>query len=294
MRSPETRHFHLRGLRLHARVWPGRGPAWLAVHATGLCAEVWGPVVAAARRRLGDRMPPVVALDQRGHGRSDAPADAAAYAWHEVAEDVAAVARVLSAEGGSLLLVGHSSGATAALCAAALASDCARGVAAVEPVLFDPPLRPEDDSFAGSGALAARARKRRAGFESRAAAREGLASRFPYRGFDGDVLEAFLAGGLDERGDGSVCLRCRPEHEAFAYAGAAALDAWPLVSRLPIPVLLVAAEHSAIPAPMRQRLAESVPALAACEIAGATHFAALERPREVGEALARFWRDVER
>jgi pimeloyl-ACP methyl ester carboxylesterase len=276
------------GLRLRALSWAGEGaaPGVLMLHATSFCADVWGPVWEAARA-TGVARCGAVAVDVRGHGRSAAPAEAEAYAWSRLADDAIALAESFGG-GAPLAIAGHSSGATAALVAAARRPELVRGVFAVEPVLWDPPpAGPDADSFPGSRALAARARKRRSTFPNRHEARKFLEGRFPYAGFASATLEAFLAGGL-ERGAAGAALRCRPEVEAALYDGAAELDLAPLWRGLAPPVRVAVAEHSAIVPGALARLVAGTPALELDRVPGATHFAALEDPVRVGRSLASF------
>jgi pimeloyl-ACP methyl ester carboxylesterase len=190
------------------------------------------------------------------------------------------------ADGERAILVGHSSGGTAALVAAAWRPDLVRAVVAVEPVLFDPPAEGHD-SFAGSQGLAERARRRRARFKTREDARQTLVARLPYSGFAPAALEAFLSGGLVGQQDG-VGLRCAPEIEAWIYEGAAALDLWHEAAEISVPVLLLRAEQSAIPASQAERLARHAKRLEVQQVASATHFALLEQPEQVGGAIGRF------
>ena len=279
-------------LRLGALEWSGSGPLLLLVHATSFCAEVWGPAWSSARA-AGLAARRALSIDQRGHGRSAAPSEPSAYAWTRVAGDVVAALEAESAPGDRALLVGHSSGGTAVLAAAAMRPDRVAAVAVIEPVLFDPPSPgAEVDSFAGSRLFAERARKRRARFENRAAARAALADRFPYSGFAASALEAYLDGGFEVGGDGQLVLRCAPETEAWAYQGAAALDLWPLAARIEAPVQVIAAEHSAMPPPLLERLRRCRGGVRVDRVEGATHFAVMERPEKVGALLAAFARDL--
>ena len=272
--------------------WPGSGPPLLLVHATSFCAEVWGPAWGAARAAgLADRR--ALAIDQRGHGRSGTPSEPSAYAWTRVAGDLVAVLAEESAAEEPAFLVGHSSGGTAALAAAAICPERVAGVAVVEPVLFEPPAPGADaDSFAGSRLFAKRALKRRSRFEDRVAARAALQSRFPYSGFADSALEACLDGGFEVTEAGELVLRCAPETEAWAYQGAAALDLWPLIPRIEAPVQVIAAEHSAMPPPLLDRLRRCRGGVRVDQVAGTTHFAVMERPEPVGEMIADFIREL--
>jgi pimeloyl-ACP methyl ester carboxylesterase len=207
-----------------------------------------------------------------------------------VAQDLVAVLAEESAAEEPAFLVGHSSGGTAALAAAAICPERVAGVAVVEPVLFEPPPPGVDaDSFAGSRLFAERAAKRRARFENRAAARTALEERFPYSGFAASALEAYLDGGFEVTRDGALVLRCAPEIEAWAYQGAAALDLWPLVFRIEAPVQVIGAEHTAMPDPLLKRLRSCRGGVRVDQVEGTTHFAVMERPEPVGALLADFF-----
>lgn len=71
------------GLRLHARCWPGDGPAFLVVHGLSSNARTWDGVAEV----LSGSGHAVTAVDQRGHGRSDKPDDG--YDFATLAEDLA-------------------------------------------------------------------------------------------------------------------------------------------------------------------------------------------------------------
>ena len=279
-------------LHLGAIEWPGSGPPLLMLHATSFCAEVWKPAWKAAQA-AGLASQRALAVDQRGHGRSTAPSELSAYVWTRLAGDVLAVLEAEFAPQERALLVGHSSGGTAVLAAAAMCPERVAGVAVVEPVLFEVPAPGADaDSFAGSRLFAERAAKRRARFEDRAAARAALEKRFPYSGFAAAALEACLDGGFEVAEDGELTLRCAPEVEAWAYQGAAALDLWPLLPRIEVPVRVIAAEHSAMPPPLLERLCRCPGGVRVDQVAGTTHFALMERPEPVGAILADFAREA--
>jgi pimeloyl-ACP methyl ester carboxylesterase len=99
-------------LRVSVRDHPGGHPAVVCLHGLASNARWWDLVA----RRLAPRRR-VVAVDQRGHGRSDRPDDG--YGFDEVAADLRALVDVMGL--GPVVLVGHSWGASVALYAAAAA-----------------------------------------------------------------------------------------------------------------------------------------------------------------------------
>ncbi|MCZ6784766.1 MAG: alpha/beta hydrolase [Proteobacteria bacterium] len=268
----------------------------LFVHATSFCADTWAPVIGAARD-AGWRGAST-AVDQRGHGRSDPVREARDCEWPRLVGDVAGLAQEVAREAGAetLLLVGHSSGASVCLAAAGQRPELVRGLVLVEPTLFDPPAVQGGDSFLGSGALAASARRRRSRFADRAEASECLRKRFPYSGFAPESFEAYLDGGLiaGPDADGGLSLACTPDCEAWMYEGAGSLDVWPLSEKVRAPILLVLGEHTAVPRAMRDRVEAGAAPVRIETIAGGTHFTALESPAAVGRALARFALSLER
>lgn len=121
-------------VRIHFLDWggwaAGARPGYLLIHGLGDTAWHWAPV---ARRLV--HIAPVVAMDLRGHGLSDAPTEG--YGPDDLAEDVVAVAEGsgLLASGGDtagapghprIVLAGHGYGAiVAAWAAARLGARCA-------------------------------------------------------------------------------------------------------------------------------------------------------------------------
>jgi pimeloyl-ACP methyl ester carboxylesterase len=283
--AARERKLEANGLRLRALEWAGCEPALLFVHATSFCADGWHPVVASLHASAA-AAPRCIAIDQRGHGGSDAPGSAAGYQWTRVAEDIAAVAAIVG-DGAPVVGVGHSSGATALLAAAGLRPERFAALVAVEPVLFEKTATAGGASFAGSSHLANAARRRRDRFASVAEARERLRAKPPCAGFDEAAFEAALDGMLAADGDGAA-LRCPGAREAWCYEGAAALDLWPLAAKIRGPLLLVVGEHSAVAPALRERLVAALPSVSVATIAGGTHFTALEQPHGVGASIARF------
>ncbi len=276
-------------LRLRALRWEGAGPTALFVHATSFCADGWRPVVAELQQ-VASPSPRAVAIDQRGHGGSDAPEEPAAYQWTRLAEDIDAIASVLAAEDplqSAVIGVGHSSGATSLLAAAGRHPERFAALVAIEPVLWSERVSGDAPSFAGASLLAAAARRRRDRFASREDARLRLRAKPPFASFDPVAFDAVLPGMLAIDGDG-VKLICPGEREAACYDGAAALELWPLAAQIRAPLLLVLGERGAVSPALRDRLIAALPSAQVVTIPGGSHFVALERPREVGAAIGRF------
>ncbi|HEX4628436.1 MAG TPA: alpha/beta fold hydrolase [Gemmatimonadales bacterium] len=101
------------------------GPPVVFVHSLAGQAGQWAPQLAHLRGRRR-----AVALELRGHGRSDPPRDGD-YAIPSLAADVAAVQTALAL--GPSVLVGHSLGGTVALECAAAQPDQVAGLLLVDP-----------------------------------------------------------------------------------------------------------------------------------------------------------------
>ena len=101
-------------------------PGVLLIHGIGQTAWTWAPVA----RRLASRFH-VVALDLRGHGLSDSPAEG--YEPRVLVEDVTAVVEGTGLDGaGGLVLAGHGFGASLAAWVAVALPDIVRGLVLVD------------------------------------------------------------------------------------------------------------------------------------------------------------------
>ena len=126
--------FESQGIRLHYIEWnPDQvaRPAVLLLHGLSSNATFWNRTAALLPGRR------LVALDQRAHGRSDAPSDG--YQPEVLAADAAALVERLAL--GRVVVAGHSWGASIALQLAADRPDLVAGLAIV-----DGPVRPWSES----------------------------------------------------------------------------------------------------------------------------------------------------
>jgi 2-(acetamidomethylene)succinate hydrolase len=254
----------------------GQGPPVLFLHGITASAYIWLPVL----ERLAPRFR-VVAIDQRGHGRSAAaggvgPSDAAAFGAEGYARDAIDVAAALGA--GPVLLAGHSLGARNAIAAAARRPELFAGVIAIE---FTP--------FIDAGIFDA--------LEERVGG--GL------RAFGGpDEVTSYLAGRYRRLPAEAVARRARYGYAAAPDGGVVPLaDAQAMrltcaglredltgdVRALRVPAVLVRGADSTFVRPEALAATSTLrPDLPAVVVEGADHYVPEERPAEVARIITEF------
>lgn len=251
--------------------WEGSGTPVLAVHATGFCKELWGPVAGLLAPN------PVVAPDQRGHGDSSTPPPP--YDWWDLGRDLLEVV----ADGGPSHPVGlgHSSGAAALVMAELLRPGTFASLVLVEPIIFAvPAVRMEDNP------MTAAALRRKRAFASPGAVVEAFRSRGAFAGWTEDALGLYARHGFRPGPDGWG-LKCRPETEAEFYRGATAHGAWARLHEIACPVVLVAGERSAShPREFLEAMRDRFRNARLEVVPGAGHFLPMERPEAVAALVA--------
>lgn len=275
--TPRDLHVNVNGVRLHAVDWGGAGPDVVIHHATGFHARVYDAIA----RRLSRRFR-VVALDARGHGDSEKPADG--YCWQAFVADLAAVVVALGLEGA--IGVGHSlGGTTVAGTAAARAQTFSRAV------LLDPILLPREfrNPTHASNPMAEGARRRRAVWPDVDTVVESYASRATFAAWKPQTLRDYVEHGFEPTGDGRVQLKCRPEIEAQVFSMATDYVGIDLLRDVHLPTLVVRGETSDT---FSQRDAES--AVANLEdgrlvvVPKTGHLFPMEEPEHVADLIAEF------
>lgn len=253
----------------------------LFLHANGFNGGTYADILSP----LGERLR-VLAVDQRGHGRTTLPADPEAHdAWLVFRDDLLALLQALGET--PTVLAGHSMGGTVSLHAAAERMDAAKRL-----VLFDPVVVTlERVAIAGpeglkNSPLAQGARRRRATFPDREAAFEAYSGRGAFKTWSEASLRGYLADGLLEGEDGQVHLACRPEWEAANF-GAHHHDTVGAFARAEIPIRVLKAEIGSTCGLDAGEISRLTDGRARTEtVPGTSHFLPMERPDLVREALS--------
>lgn len=237
--APEEHRVHVNGVELAFFEWRralrgGDAPILLA-HATGFHARVWDRTI----QHLGERY--VIAVDQRGHGRSQ---KTEITHWKVFGQDLAAFVRELDLR--DVIGVGHSMGGHAMTEAAAACAKRFRRLVLIDPVIASP------GDYSEGGRMLERwrdkkhpAAKRRNRFASPDEMFERFRDRPPYAGFDPSALRDYCEYGLlpAPDGDGYV-LACPPEIEASIYMTSRTNAAvYESVRAIDIPVMILRAKR---------------------------------------------------
>ena len=224
-----------------------------------------------------------VALDGRGHGRTELPTDVAALdGWDVFADDIAAFFDAHITE--PVVLAGHSYGAVSAMLSLPRTRDRVRGYVGFDPVLVPWLFRVVARSGAGRAymkrriPIARKAGTRTRRFESVDAAFARYQGRGAFRGMPDAVLRDYLVGGLEADGEAMV-LACAPEWEQAIFA-AQAHNLWPCVPLLPdnSRIIFAGAHGKVSTAGQRRAMARKQPAISVEYEPERTHLFALSDP----------------
>jgi pimeloyl-ACP methyl ester carboxylesterase len=287
--QPTHRRVAVNGITLSVFEWQrdqgARHATILLAHATGFHARCWDRVVA----HLGARH--VVAVDQRGHGRSDKTFPVH---WQDFGRDLAELLRVLDLT--DVIGVGHSMGGHAMTEAAAAEPQRFARLLLIDPVIASPEeyaaATPHAAWLNGQAHPTAKRRNRWASPDEMF---ERFKERPPFSTWDRDVLRDYCTYGLlpDPNGEGFV-LACPPEFEAAVYMASRGNAGVHASGRaVDVPVLVVRAME---PPPDRDwmdfRYSPTWPGLAnqfrrgrELYLPDQTHFLPMEQPQLVAKLI---------
>ncbi len=283
VRAPVTRTIRVHDVALTYYEWrapPGYDdPPLLIAHATGFHARCYDAIV----EHFPDRR--VIALDMRGHGRSDGgPIDD----WRVMAHDVTAFMQQLRLR--RTVGIGHSMGAHVLLQSAADEPQLFGRLILFDPVILAPPFYKADGPLYTADAPHPAIRRKRE-FPSPQAMKERFATREPYSLFTPRVFDDYCEYGLIKQDGGGYELACAPDMEASVYASSRSnrsiLDA---ARRLSVPALIVRAkqteERDFKGSPTWPGLAETIAQGTDLYRPDRTHFHPFEDPDDAAQIIA--------
>jgi pimeloyl-ACP methyl ester carboxylesterase len=261
------------------------------VHANGFNAQTYVSIMTPLAKDYR-----ILAIDQRGHGRSTLKANPEGRrSWGDMRDDLVALLDVLEAEPGArpVVLAGHSMGGTVSLLASRLRPNRVKGL-----VMFDPVIMPwavslmanlpwADHKVWKAAPIAQGAMRRKFVFEDRASVMAAYKGRGAFKTWPDEVLADYIAGGFKDRADGKVELACAPVWEASNFT-ALANDPWTAAARASCSVQMFRAEHASTcrigdAAKFCRRNRKGL--VRVTEVPGTTHFLPMERPDLVRAAL---------
>ncbi len=251
-------------------------PTLFFVHATGFHGRLWDYHAEA----FGDFHS--IALEQRGHGRSE---KVAVDHWRTFGEDQAAFIQSLGLN--NLIGISHSMGAHGMIDAAALSGGFQR-------LLLCDPTVVEASAYEAGYELSFvdqlhPAAKRRNKFSSPQDMFDRLKDKSSFPFFHPRILADYCNHGLEQVAPGEYVLACPPEVEAHVYMSARSNGGvYDSVARLEIPVTVVRAKLPAPDAGQDFSSSPTWPGLASAFALGrdihwadCTHFIPMQRPDDV-------------
>jgi pimeloyl-ACP methyl ester carboxylesterase len=269
------------GTRLHAEVFgPDGAPTIVLVHGWTCALRFWQYQLLDLQRDLR-----VVAYDQRGHGRSEAPVDRD-YSIEAFASDLDAVLAACVPAGERAVIAGHSLGAMAIVAWAGRANgrlgDRVAAAALVNTGVGD----------LISETLIVRmpnGRARRALGAALLSAPAPLPSR-PANLLDGALRQIAMSRSASPAQVAfctEMVLECNPNTRAGCGASLSRLDLRDAVTELDVPTLVIGGERDRLTPPIHsERLAEALPQPIGFELIEAVgHMAPIEAHEEVSDRL---------
>jgi 3-oxoadipate enol-lactonase len=240
-------------------------PALVLTHSIGADRSMWSPQIEVLAGKYR-----IVAVDSRGHGRSDSPPGP--YRLEALAGDILAAAEAAGL--GRFHLAGLSMGGQIALWAAAYRPELLLSVTAANTA-----ARIADEEFWNARIEAVRN-------GGMAAIRETVLARFFSPGFRAAHPDWY---GRSEE----VLLATDPEGYAGCCAALAASDLGDVVRSIGVPTLLIGGELDVATAPAgMERLHTAIPGSRFRVLEGAAHISNLDRPEVFTEELGGFLETV--
>ncbi len=286
MSQPSTYSVSAKGMNFSVHEWGeqyrGQQPSLVLVHATGFHARCWDQVITHLEARH------IVAIDQRGHGASDA---LMFHNWSEFGEDLIAVLTAL--ELSQVEAVGHSMGGHASVAAAAKQSALFSKLLLIDPVILEPGFYSMWDDKVLQGDPQHPAARRRSEFSSRDEMYDRYRERLPFSLFTDQAMRDYCQHGLIDCDEG-VRLACPPNFEARIYDSACSNQKiLEQATQVNIPVTVARSLQPKKPedimdfrySPTWNQLASQFPQGRDVLLEHLTHFMPMEDPKQVAQLI---------
>jgi uncharacterized protein (TIGR02246 family) len=253
------------GVRIHVREAGDGDLALVFLHYWGGSSRTWGRVIDALPD--GYRR---VAYDHRGWGDSEAPAGG--YTIGDLADDAQGVIAALGLQ--RYVIVGHSMGGKVAQCVAARRPNGLAGVVLVAPSPPEPMALTDVQRAQMAGA-----------YDSRDSIEFVLDHVLTARLLFGEAREQVIADSL----------RGAPQAKAAWPHAAMKEDLRSVVTRIDVPVLVIAGEHDRVDSPdtLREALLPHISTASMEVVPGIGHLSPLEAPDQLASLIAGFARSLE-
>jgi pimeloyl-ACP methyl ester carboxylesterase len=266
--------------------WGGNGPLAHFSHATGLCAHSYTPLVDQITEDMR-----VIGMDDRGHGKTTAPADIRKLQnWDTFVDDLDFF---LSSFQEPVIAIGHSRGAVISMLLALKRPKLIQAL-----ILIDPTILPFSAMWKVYIAkhtrlirylpIIARAAKRNGTWPDRQTLFKAYQNKGMFKTWEEGFLEAYIEDGTQEKGDGQIRLSCAPAWEARCFA-VYPHDLWRYIPLIQQPVLVLYGEKSDtfLPGAVK-RFQSKLPHSQIMRFKNTSHFVPMEKPAETALAIRSF------
>jgi pimeloyl-ACP methyl ester carboxylesterase len=266
--------------------WGGNGPTAHFSHATGLCAGAYTPLAQKLRSRLK-----MVGMDDRGHGKTRAPADPKIiHNWDVFVDDLAAFCEHLD---DPVIAIGHSRGGTVSLLLAIKRPELIRALVMIDPTILPfswkwPWYLAKKTGAARLVPIVATAAKRKNIWPNRQSILDSYRNKAVFRSWQKGFLKAYIEAGTEETEDGKIRLCCAPDWESRCFA-VCPHDLWTYIPALKVPTLvLFGTKSDTFLTSTARRLKAKVPLASMVRLEETGHFVPMDRPDETVEIILNF------
>ncbi|MGB6063375.1 MAG: alpha/beta hydrolase [Desulfomonilaceae bacterium] len=266
--------------------WGGSGPLTHISHATGFCAEMYAPLA----ERLGSHLR-VLGMDDRGHGKTTAPADPESLkSWDVFANDLERFFEHLNEP---VIAMGHSRGAVSSMMLAIKRLDLVRALVLIDPTILSTSLTmllalTQATGLTGLIPIVYGAAHRKGVWPDRQTILEVYRNKPAFSSWKDGFLEGYVRHCTKKTETGTIALCCEPAWEARSFAVCPA-GIWRSIPSVRVPTLLLYGSKSDVfVSSAARKFKRKVPHAVLKRFEKTGHFVPMERPDETAEAVLGF------